>query len=128
MGQGTSSICEPQEYLAESTLPLGASLPPLPLPDLFPSHRLGFQVAPFSQLCRKSIGSSQQAPAGHSAGELSAIIETEPVTSKEHLFSCSKMDGVTGEEATDPTAESHIPGTSITMWMSDSKQAFCLQG
>lgn len=35
--------------------------------------------------------------------------------------------GVTGEEGADPTAESHIPRTSVTAWTNDSKQAFCLQ-
>lgn len=72
--------------------------------------------------------SSQQAPARHSAEELSAISETEPSRVGSTCSPFQRLDGATGEEAADPSAESHILGTSIRVWMSDSKQAFCLQG
>lgn len=72
--------------------------------------------------------SSQQALAGHSAEELSAISETEPSQEGSTCSPFQRLDGATGEEAADPLAESHILGTWITAWMSDSKQAFCLQG
>ena len=62
---GGNSKCELQ------TLPLSACVPSLP----FASPPSQPQA---SQLRRKSMESSQQALAGHSAEELSAISETEP--------------------------------------------------
>lgn len=68
---GGNSVCELQKHLAQRTLPLSACVPSLP----FASPPSQPQA---SQLCRESMESSQQALAGHSAEELSAISETEP--------------------------------------------------
>lgn len=101
-GKREKARVSPRKHLAHRVPQPWATLPSLPFGRSPSQLQARFQVAWAGQPVLQNARSPQQAPAGHSAEELSAISKTKPSRVRSACSPFLRRMGVTGEEDTDP--------------------------